>query len=548
LVDDKTSDSDVKIIPDSGTEIPLGETPAIDSGTESDVRLDLAGAVGSKRKLESDSFLTEEIDLDAELRKAEEAARAQRGEVKPPKVKGKTPPPTSPFELSEMDLHLPAAGAGTGSTEGLARRIQEDSSDFDLTLDPSDNLSPLEPSSGEHSALSDSAIGQASARRAGSQDSGINLEEPSDAGISLESETTSSQDIDFELSVDEPPARKSSKKRAEAQEKKPDSSSEFELTLDDSVRLAHDNIPTDSIRVESARLAQGPASDVKRAGLDSAPLARGDSSRRDSARQSARLDSAPLAKGDSSRRGDSAPLAKGDSNKKKSISQQDSVRVRPKALDSMRVRDESARLADSSRLVPVDDDGTALKPEESGEDIFETDFEVPALEAESGSEVVPLDESDTDLESSDFDLALSDDDIATQSSKRRSAQVVPVDEEDVDEGAATISKKRSFVEEVDEDSGETAAVAEMEEEADETQVTPSRRKAVLVPAAPADWGVFAPVTLMVSTLFMFFVALMSIELMNGMWGFHQPTKASNLMIKAIGGMIPGVDSKDLERD
>jgi hypothetical protein len=222
------------------------------------------------------------------------------------------------------------------------------------------------------------------------------------------------------------------------------------------------------------------------------------------------------------------------------------VRVRPKALDSMRVRDESARLADSSRLVPVDDDGTALKPDESGEDIFETDFEVPALEAESGSEVVPLDESDTDLESSDFDLALSDDDIATESSKRR-AQVVPVDEEDVDEGAATISKKRSLVEEVeDDDSGETAAVAE--EEADEEQVTPSRRRTVVVPAAPADWGVFAPVTLMVSTLFMFFVALMSVELMNGMWGFHQPTKASSLMIRAIGGMVPGVESKDLERD
>jgi hypothetical protein len=298
------------------------------------------------------------------------------------------------------------------------------------------------------------------------------------------------------------------------------------------VRLAQeDNIPTDSIRVESARLAPGDSGVKKGRPLDSAPLAKDDSSRRG--------DSGPSAKGDRTRPG-SAPPAKG---RKKPISQQDSVRVSPKALDSMRVRDDSAKIAGSERLVPVDDDGTALKPDESGEDIFETDFEVPALEAESGSEVVPLDESDTDLESSDFDLALSDDDIATDSSKRR-PQVVPVDEEDVDEGAATISKKRSIQEYVDDESGETvSAEGEMAEE----EVAPSRRR-VVVPAAPADWGVFAPVTLMVSTLFMFFVALMSIELMNGMWGFHQPNKASSLMIRAIGGMIPGVDSKDLERD
>src|SRR4029077_6530096 len=39
-------------------------------------------------------------------------------------------------------------------------------------------------------------------------------------------------------------------------------------------------------------------------------------------------------------------------------------------------------------------------------DIFETDFDIPALDDESASEAVVLEEGDTDLESSDFDLAL----------------------------------------------------------------------------------------------------------------------------------------------
>src|SRR5207248_2533781 len=65
-------------------------------------------------------------------------------------------------------------------------------------------------------------------------------------------------------------------------------------------------------------------------------------------------------------------------------------------------------LDDSGGLVPLEAEQKA-----KGEgDIFETDFEVPALDEESGSEAVALDESDTDLESSDFDLALEEGDAA----------------------------------------------------------------------------------------------------------------------------------------
>jgi Ca-activated chloride channel family protein len=48
------------------------------------------------------------------------------------------------------------------------------------------------------------------------------------------------------------------------------------------------------------------------------------------------------------------------------------------------------------------------KGKEGQMDTFATDFEVPALEDESGSQVVALDDADTGLQSSDFDLALGD--------------------------------------------------------------------------------------------------------------------------------------------
>jgi hypothetical protein len=189
-------------------------------------------------------------------------------------------------------------------------------------------------------------------------------------------------------------------------------------------------------------------------------------------------------------------------------------------------------LEDSARLAPLDEE---KKGDEK--DIFETDFEVPALEDESGSQAVALDASDTDLESSDFDLALGDEDSASEDS---GSQVVALDdEEEVDEGAATIARpsKRALADE--EEEGDVT-VAEEEGE------LVSRR--TVVAAAPADWGVFTPVVLLISVLFMFVVGLMSFELLHGMWGYRQPYKATSMIIKGVGGLMPWVDSKDLDKD
>src|SRR5262249_54434114 len=96
--------------------------------------------------------------------------------------------------------------------------------------------------------------------------------------------------------------------------------------------------------------------------------------------------------------------------------------------------------SDSEFELTLDDSGN-LSSEETPQlkagkdkDIFETDFEVPALEEESGSQVAAL---DTDLDSSDFDLALGDSDVAVEEDS--GSEVVALDEEAADDAAATIA-------------------------------------------------------------------------------------------------------------
>src|SRR5205807_8721824 len=100
-------------------------------------------------------------------------------------------------------------------------------------------------------------------------------------------------------------------------------------------------------------------------------------------------------------------------------------------------------------LAPVEEEVAA----EGEKDIFETDFEVPALDEESGSQAVALGERDTDLESSDFDLALGDEDIAAD--EESGSQVVALEDgEETDDAAATVSRRGRGGEEVEELIGE----------------------------------------------------------------------------------------------
>ncbi len=82
-------------------------------------------------------------------------------------------------------------------------------------------------------------------------------------------------------------------------------------------------------------------------------------------------------------------------------------------------------------LTLEDSSGEIGKLAESDEqkDIFATDFDIPALDEESGSEAVQLEDSDTDLESSDFDLALDESGEVDESA----SEVVQLDEDLEDE-------------------------------------------------------------------------------------------------------------------
>ncbi len=174
-------------------------------------------------------------------------------------------------------------------------------------------------------------------------------------------------------------------------------------------------------------------------------------------------------------------------------------------------------LEDSGKLAPLEEEG-------GDKDIFESDFDMPALEEESGSEAVALDEPDTELDSSsDFDLALNEGDAAAEGES--GSQVVTLDEEEADEAAATVARPRSKLaeeeeaEEIDELVGEEAEPEE----------------AAAVAAAPTEWGLLPAIVMTPTLLIMIFVGLMSFELVHSMWGYKQPSKASTPIINLFLG-------------
>lgn len=453
------SDSDVKIIGSGSDEVPLGDLAAR-APTDSDIRLEPSfiqrGPGGS-----DEGMLTEEINLDEELKKAE-AIRQQKPQAKV-KPKSKLPkfPSSSPFELSSDSVMRPApAGKDADKPDSSdfdlsPIGVKPDSSDFDLAPaapkpDSSDfDLNPAPAKTDEGSSDdfslelpgdSDFSLdlgGSIEGELKGSS-SGISLGNPVDSGISLEQGGEGSDEIEFELDVNAQATPK-----PQAKKNKPDSS-EFELSLDDS---------------------GGP-------GLE------------------------------------------------------------PSGGESSEFE---LTLDDSGSLPSLDEPAQAKSGEK---DIFETDFEVPGLEEESGSQVAAL---ETDLDSSDFDLALDGSDVATE--EESGSQVVALDEE-ADEGAATIAAKRhpaGAALEAEEDLGfeqlgEESAVADIdiEQEEEDEEIAPAARGqkvAVAVKAAP--WGVLPVIVMLPCVVVMFLVGLMGLELVQHMTGYKPP----GFLTKAISELV-----------
>ena len=156
-------------------------------------------------------------------------------------------------------------------------------------------------------------------------------------------------------------------------------------------------------------------------------------------------------------------------------------------------------------------------------DIFEaTDFEIPALDDDSASEAVSLDDSDTDVESSDFDLAL--DDADADADDESASQVVALDD---DEDAPKSRKKKRRTDDDDDDvdlDGVGGALRGVRDEDDDEVLAGD-----VVPA-PAPWGPW-PAVMMVPTLIVLFLgSIMAYEVLHSMWGYQSGSQPGTPLV------------------
>ena len=178
-------------------------------------------------------------------------------------------------------------------------------------------------------------------------------------------------------------------------------------------------------------------------------------------------------------------------------------------------------LDDTSGLSASDDESTDSSQEK---DIFETDFDVPALDEESGSEAVAVGDVDTDLASSDFDLDISEESAAVEEDS--GSEVVAVDEETVTFPPKKRGKKKPVAD--DDESGE---FADLDEEEDDIVVEEEGEvQTVVVQQAP--WGVLPVAVLLPCVIVMAMLGIMGFELVQTQQGYKP-----GFLTKAIGGIF-----------
>lgn len=181
---------------------------------------------------------------------------------------------------------------------------------------------------------------------------------------------------------------------------------------------------------------------------------------------------------------------------------------------------EMARLADG-----------AVPAEEGQGDIFETDFELPAIDADSGSEVVAID-SDTDVDDSgsDFEMAIDDGD-APVDEEDSASQVVLVDDDGQVYSEEAVEEDAFAGADVSEEEASISSV--MRQRAKHTDEDEEEAEVRTVVAGPVRWGPLPAIVLLPTLLVSFLGMLMSFELVRGMWGYHQTTKPGNIIVRTM---------------
>ena len=421
-----------------GTKPPVRSMSDSSAGSsDSDVRLD----GGKPKKGKSDEGVpTEEIAIDYSGPGSAIIKGGSSAKLSAPKSSG------SSGKLAKPD--------GSGK-KGGSRPTAPDSSEFELSLDADSDDFELQMNADGSSGGDEVDLGSLPKEKGGSgkaSKSGINLSEPADSGIPLgkgkdakkKDDDSDESDVDFELSLDSSSVPSSTKLGAPKSGKlvlDADSSSEFELTLDDS-----------------------SSSSLEQAALGADALEDG-----------------------------------GDKG-----------------------------------------------------DIFETDFEIPPMPDESGSEAVAL-ESDTDLEKSDFELAMDDNDVETE--EPSGSEVVLLEDEGDDAAPKSKSKikgkgfkkKTPAADEADVD----VDLAEEPEEDDDSaagalkgvkgkkpdeddEVVPAGS---IVERPTKPWGIIPVLFLAPSVLIVLVGALMGYEMLQTQWGYQQPRKPTAPLIRAIASQF-----------
>jgi hypothetical protein len=194
--------------------------------------------------------------------------------------------------------------------------------------------------------------------------------------------------------------------------------------------------------------------------------------------------------------------------------------------------------SDSEFELTLDDSGdsgslgsleaAALHDDEGKGDIFETDFEIPPMADESGSEAVAL-ESDTDLEGSSEGVALDDVDVVAEDESGSEAVVLTED----DDAPSSGRRRRSAASRDDEEESASSALAGVrgrrrDDDEDDEEAVPSGAV-----APPAPWGVLPAIILFPSFVLLVVGGLMAYELLHTITGYAQPRKPASPLVRGV---------------